>query len=63
MSGDISLGKYVGDLKSRIVDLHLAHGVGGDGLSCIECVISVLNQVEFETVQMIKNRLENRDGS
>lgn len=63
MDRDGFIGKHVEDLRNRIYDLHSEHGVGGEAVTCIQCVVSVLNRVEFETVKRFKDRLENEDGS
>ncbi len=35
-------------LVSRLTALHVEHGVGGDPLHCFACVVTVLNQQEYE---------------
>lgn len=44
-------------IKAVIDRLHLEHGVGGDSLRCIECVVAGLNEIEAEAAAVTRRRL------
>lgn len=46
-------------LRGLVFSLHEVHGVGGDPLSCVECVVSALNQAHVESIQSVKDRFGN----
>lgn len=57
----MDLGKTVDDLKALVGRIHDAHGVGGNPLTCIECVIAALNEEEANYSASIKKRIVEGD--
>lgn len=58
----MDLGRTVDELKALVGRIHDAHGVGGNPLTCIECVISALNEEEANFRASIKKRFDKDDG-
>jgi hypothetical protein len=52
------VSKGVESLKDLVYEFHRVHGVGGDFLSCVECVIAALNQSYVDSVQDVKDRFD-----